>query len=332
MSKKKYVILGGNGVFGVHCALYLLDKADPESVICIGRNPEKPEPYSLNIGKGDPRYAYHQVHLTWELERFFEILDRERPEVIINFAALSEVASSWDQPWSYYETNIVALSKICHELMQRDYLERFVHIGSSELYGAVNEPATEDHPVKPSSPYACSKAVGDMHLNSLWDVMKFPMNILLPSNCYAPGQMLYRIVPRTVLCGLVGEKLPLQGGGRARKSYMHARDLARGIHMVIENAPLGRTYNLGPAKPISIRDLVGKVLSMMSVPFDDVVEVVADRPGQDAQYWLDSTRIKNELGWEPEISMEQGLQEMIDWGRTYIDDLVKMPVGFEFQA
>ena len=325
---KTYIILGGNGSFGVHTALYLLNNAEPKKVICVGRNPEKPEPFTLNLGRGDSRYAYHQIHLVHEQDRLFELFDAERPEVIISYAAQGEGAVSWKKSWRFFETNCVALVKMGEDLIKRDYLERFIQIGTSELYGSVDFAATETTPLQPTSPYAASKAAFDMYLMSVARVLKFRMNIIRPSNAYCPGQLLHRVIPRAVLCGLTGQKLPLQGGGRARKSYIHARDLARAIHLVSEKAPLGAVYNAGPPLPISIRELVAKTADALKMPFEQLCEITDDRLGQDGQYWLDSSAIKRDVGWEAQISLEEGLGEMVAWGRKYLDQIRHVPTNY----
>jgi dTDP-glucose 4,6-dehydratase len=207
------------------------------------------------------------------------------------------------------------------ELMPRNYLQRFIQIGTSELYGSVDRPATETTPLQPTSPYAASKAAFDMYLLSVAQVLKFPMNIIRPSNAYGPAQLLHRVIPRAVLCGLTGRKLPLQGGGRARKSYIHSQDLARAIYLVAEKAPLGTVYNAGPVEPISIRDLVEKVAMVIGLPFEQLCEITGDRLGQDGQYWLDSSAIQRDVGWEAQISLEAGIQEVVDWGRQHLDYL-----------
>ena len=102
------------------------------------------------------------------------------------------------------------------------------------------------------------------------------------------------MIPKAVICGLKGEKLPLHGGGRAEKSYIHARDLGRAIHMVAEKAPLGTVYNAGPALPTSIREVVERTAKALGVPFDQLCEVTGDRLGQDSRYWLDSSAIKRD--------------------------------------
>jgi dTDP-glucose 4,6-dehydratase len=329
---KRYAVLGGGGSFGIHTSKYLLERPDTERVIAVGRNAPKPEPFTLKVGEGDKRYSYHAYHVTYELDLLLELLDREKPQVIINYAAQGEGAVSWKHSWRFFETNSMALARLSEALMARPYLERFIQIGTSELYGSVDVAANENAPIQPSSPYAASKAAFDLYLISVHKVLKFPMNIIRPSNAYCPGQLLHRVIPKAVMCGLTGTRLPLHGGGRAEKSYIHARDLARAIHLVAEKAPLGTVYNAGPLRPISIRALIETVAKVMGLRFADVCEVTADRPGQDARYWLDSSAIKRDVGWEPDIGLEEGIQEMVEWGRTYLQQLEDWPMDYTLRA
>jgi len=329
--RRTYAILGGGGSFGIHTALYLLDHADPDLVIGVGRNPLRPEPFSLNVERRQ-RYQYHAYHLTHELDLLLELFDKRQPQIIINYAAQGEGAVSWKHSWRFFETNSMALARLAEELMKRDYLERFIQIGTSEIYGAVDHPAREDDPIKPSSPYAASKVAFDLYLISVHRFLNFPMNIIRPSNAYCPGQLLHRVIPKAVVCGLKGETLPLHGGGRAEKSYIHARDLARAIHLVVEKAPLGTIYNAGPPEPTSIRRVVELTAQALGVPFEALCAVTGDRLGQDARYWLDSSAIKKDVGWEPQIGWEEGLQEMVRWGQTYINVLKDWPTDYTLRA
>jgi dTDP-glucose 4,6-dehydratase len=329
---KRYAVLGGGGSFGIHTSKYLLEQADTERVIGVGRNPARPEPFTLDVGKGDTRYSYHAYHVTHELDLLLELLDKEKPQVIVNYAAQGEGAVSWKHSWRFFETNSMALARLAEELMKRSYLERFIQIGTSEMYGSVNHATKEDEPIKPTSPYAASKVAFDMYLVSVHKFLKFPMNIIRPSNAYCPGQLLHRVVPKAVVCGLTGRKLPLQGGGRAEKSYIHARDLARAIYMVAEKAPVGTIYNAGPPKPISIRALVETVAKVMGIPFEQLCQITEDRLGQDSRYWLDSSAIKRDLGWEPIIGLEEGINEMVEWGKKYLDQLRDWPTDYTLRA
>ena len=324
---KKYAILGGGGSFGIHTALYLLDHADPSMVIGIGRNSLRPEAFSLNVEKRK-NYRYHAYHLTYELDLLLELLDKDKPNVIVNYAAQGEGAVSWKHSWRFFETNSMALARLCEELMKRDWLERFIQIGTSEMYGSVEHAAKEDEPIKPTSPYAASKVAFDMYLQSVHRFLKFPMNVIRPSNAYCPGQLLHRVIPKAIVCGLTGRKLPLQGGGRAEKSYIHARDLARAIHLVAEKAPLGTIYNAGPAKPTSIRRVVELCAEALGMPFEQLCEMAPDRLGQDSRYWLDSSAIYKDVGWKPQIEWAEGLAEMASWGRRYLTDLRDWPMDY----
>lgn len=317
---KTYAVLGGGGSFGIHTSFYLLDHAEPRKVIGVGRNLLRSAPFSLGINERS-RYEYHARHVTYELDLLLELLDREKPEVIINFAAQGEGAASWKNSWRFFETNSMALTRLCEELMKRDWLERFIHIGTSEMYGSVDHATNEDEPIKPSSPYAASKVAFDLYLLSASKHLGFPMNVIRPSNAYCPGQLLHRVIPRTVWCGLTNRKLPLQGGGRAEKSYIHARDLARAILLVSEKAPLGEIYNAGPEMPTSIREVVERTAKALGMDFDSLCEITGDRLGQDSRYWLDSKKIYADVGWKQEIGWDQGLGEMVDWGRKYVDQI-----------
>src|SRR5713226_6130194 len=149
----KICIFGAGGCFGTNTAGYLLSQG--HDVFGIGRSPKKPKCFSLGIN-----YPYYAYHINSELDYIMRLLDRERPEVIINYAAQGEGAASFDPAdyWRFYETNTLGLVKLVGELQRRDWLSRFIHIGTSELYGSVTAPSKETDAFKPTSPYAASKA------------------------------------------------------------------------------------------------------------------------------------------------------------------------------
>lgn len=329
----KYCVLGGGGSFGLHMSHYLLMAAGGvDRVVGVGRSPPKAECFTLGVGATDPRYAYHTFHVTYEHDLLMDFLDQEKPDVIINFAAQGEGATSLKHSWRYFETNCVGLSRLVEALSKRKWLERFVHVGTSELYGSTTRPANEQTPLQPTSPYAASKAAFDMYLLSVHKHLKFPMNIIRPSNAYGEGQQLHRVIPKTVLMGLTGHKLPLHGGGVAEKSYMHSWDLARAIHLISMFAPLGAVYNAGPDKPTQIRDVVEMIARKLNLSFDQLAEVTGDREHQDARYWLDSSVLEHDTGWKPIIDWDQGLNRMVDWGRKYLPQIRTMSSEFVMRA
>lgn len=342
MSGKTYCILGGGGSFGIQTALYLLAFADPAKVVGIGRGPLRPGAFSLGIEKRD-RFEYKTFHIVHEQDLLLEYLDELRPDVIINFAAQGEGAASWRQSWRFFDTNATALCRLYEALSNRQWCSwptdkrgargRFIQIGTSELYGSVEAPSREDAPIIPSSPYAASKAAFDLYLLAMHKAGRgVPMNILRPSNCYCPGQLLHRIIPRAIVAGLTGQKVPLHGGGRAKKSYLHASDLARAIYMVSEAEVVGKVYNVGPALPTSIREVAEMCAEATGRKFSDIFEVVDERLGQDGQYWLDSSAIMGDLGWTQRIGWTEGLLDMTSWAGQNLSQLREWPTDYQLRA
>lgn len=326
----KYMILGGGGSFGINTALHLLSHTiHGDKVIGVGRNPLREPAWSLGVEdlKG---YEYRQFHLATELDLFADYLEIEQPEIIINYAAQGEGAASWKYSYRFYETNAAAMAFWAEWLVCKSWFKHFIHIGTSEVYGSCPRPATEDAPVRPTSPYAASKLAFDFHLMAVSRMQKFPMTIIRPSNCYCPGQLLHRIVPRAIVSGLTKRKLPLQGGGVVQKSYLHALDLAEAIRLVAEkpSISLGKIYNVGPENPISIRELVQHCAYAIGMSFDELVEMAPARASEDQTYWLDSSRIRDELGWAPQLDLETGLIGMNGWAIDYLDVLRKAPMGY----
>tara|TARA_B110000027_G_scaffold131306_1_gene155393 strand:- start:10237 stop:11223 length:987 start_codon:yes stop_codon:yes gene_type:complete len=327
----KYCLLGGAGVFALHTAKYLLEQKDTELVLCLGRNAVKNPAFNLSLGKNDKRYIFKPCHIVYEQDFLFEYLDKYKPDYVINFAALA-YATSWDKSFRYYDTNVTAVSQICEFLSNKSYLKKFLQVGTSELYGPVSEPVDENYPINPTSPYSISKLAADMHLETMFKVRNFPMNIIRPSNGYGSGQLLYRIVPKSAYLILKGEKFPLEGGGKVKKSFMHCRDIARAIYMIIHKGKMGEIYNAGVDKPISMREIVEIVAKCLDKNFDEVVDITKGRVGEDSQYWLSSKKLFNDTGWKPEISIEEGIKETVDWVKQNMNNFENENLEFILRA
>lgn len=307
----KVAILGGGGCFALNFARHL-HSAGIEH-FGIGRSGPKAAPFWLV----EHHYRFLALHLVDQLDATMAVLDTERPDIVVNFAAQGEGAASFaDNAPDFFMTNAVALVRLVLELQKRSYLRRFVQIGSSEVYGSPERPAKETDCLRPTSPYSVSKAAFDQYLDSMWRTAKFPMNIIRPSNCYTEGQQLYRVIPKTIICALTGQKLQLHGGGKAMKSYLHASDLSRAITTVIELAPFGTTYNVGPDEPIAIREVVARVAAACGLTLEQLATDAPDRVGQDAKYHLDMGAIKA-LGWSRQISLGDGIDGMVRWVKKY---------------
>lgn len=319
-----WAILGGGGSFGIHLAHFLLDNG--QNVVSIGRNAMKSAPFTLGTEDRDG-FSYRKAHLVNNYDHFVAILDAAKPEIIVNFAAQGEGAASWQASWRFFDTNATALARLTEELASREWMQRFIHIGTSELYGSTDFPANEDCPIAPSSPYSASKAAFDLYLQAMFQVKRFPMNILRPSNAYGPAQGLHRVIPKAILFGMTDQKLPLHGGGRACKSYIHSWDLARAIWCVAQHGKVGEVYNAGPEHATSIRDVVAECANALKMTIGDLCEITEDRVGQDARYWLDSSKIAR-LGWAPQIGLREGVGGMVEWVEKYLPQLYDLPTDY----
>ncbi len=287
----------------------------------IGRSGVKPEP----LFQAPDGYRYYKAHIGKENGTVFKVLDLEKPEIIVNLMAQGEGAASFgDQGWRFYETNCAYLAQLVEALRKRDYLQRFIHVSTSELYGSTEKPASEDSPIRATSPYAISKAAFDAHLEVMGRVHGFTWNIVRPSNCITMGMQLHRIVPRAAICAVYGQRLNLQGN--AKKSFLDTEDLALGLLAVMKKGVVGGTYNCGPENPVSIRELVELVLNRAGASWELVDEAPA-RSGEDACYHLDSSKLRA-LGWNPTISLATAVDKVIAWAKRY-PVVAKMPYQYK---
>lgn len=327
----RYLILGGAGVFAVHTIKEILALDNTEKVVAIGRSRQQTKVFNLGVGCDDKRYSYKQIHMSFEIDFLTDLIDELKPNYIINFAALA-YATSWTKSSRYYDTNITALSKLCEHLYNSKYLKQFLQIGSSEIYGATDTPAKETDNPNPTSPYSISKLSGDYHILSLYNHLKFPGNIIRPSNCYGSGQYTYRLIPKAILYGLAKKKFPLEGGGLVKKSFMHASDLAQAIIKILQSDKFGRVYNAGVKDTYTIKEITKTICNVLNINFEEFYTITPGRKTEDRQYWIDSSYIKKELNWEAKLSLEEGVVETVQWVKKYYKELLLEPDLFELRA
>lgn len=329
---KVWAVLGGGGWLGSHLLRYLLRHDATVRIVVVGRSPERAPELSLHRGIDDARYEFHQIHLVSETDRLLSLLDKRKPDVIVNLAAQGEEAASWSQAWRYFETNTVALAKIVESLVGAGWLRRWVQVGSASVYGTGTEASSEEAHLAAGTPYAVSKAAADLYLQAVRQVKQFPATILRPPGLYGAGQQVFRVIPRAILSALLGKRLPLHGGGAATKYYLHAEDLCQAISRVAEAASPGLVYNVGPTEGVTVRTVVEQIAQKVGVPFDELVELFPSRGRHETQASLDSERIRRELGWKPMIGLSQGLDETIAWMRPRLEWLQREPGEFALRG
>jgi dTDP-glucose 4,6-dehydratase len=321
----KIVVLGSNAFAGQDFVDLLLD--DPANeVIGISRRPEKPAFMLRYRGRTDlSRFRFAQFDMNGDAAALCDFLDRERPEEIVNFAAQSEVAPSWDHPEQWFETNTVALAKMVNHLRRQSYVRKYLHISSPEAYGSCVGTVTEATPDNPSTPYAASKAAADMLLDVYRKQYGFPVVTIRSTNTYGARQQLFKIIMRTAIYVREKRRIQLHGGGVAVKSYIHVRDVSKGELAALRGGEPGERFHLSPEQGIAVRDVVRLICERLGVDFAAATETVGERPGQDAAYVIDSSRARDRFGWRPEITIEQGLDEIVRWIDTHWERIRQQP-------
>lgn len=311
MTKTTYAVIGSNCFTGCHIVDALLDDPD-NKVIGISRSAEYKDFFLPYKKRSNSDFSFHQINTVKEFERLMALLDETKPEVVINVAALSEVGLSNYSPVEYFDINTTAVVKLCNELRERDYLKFYVHISSAEIFGSCEEKVTETTLFNPSTPYAVSKAAADMYLAAISQNFGFPGIIIRSTNVYGRHQQLFKIIPRTGIYLKLGKTIELHGGGKSIKSFIHVRDVARGVLLAVKKGKPG-TYHFTVESDRSIYDIVRLVCELMGYDFETSTEIVGERLGQDSRYLLDCSKAEKELGWRPEISFEEGVKEVIEW-------------------
>ena len=328
---EKVLVIGSNSFSGASFAAWLLGEG--HSVIGVSRSDEPHKaflPYRW-IGK-DPAFRFERIDLNHDLDKLESLMRRERPAYVVNFAAQSMVGESWKNPEHWMMTNVVSAVRLHDRLRRMDFMERYVHVTTPEVYGSTEGFIKETAPFNPSTPYAVSRAAGDMSLRSYREAYGFPVVFTRAANVYGPGQQLYRVVPRTILFILLGRKLELHGGGHSRRSFIHVKDVSDATWRIAKKAPIGETYHISTDEIVTIRQLVERICAKLGVRFDDHVEVVGERLGKDAAYLLDSSKLRESLGWRDRISLDAGLDECIAWVKANMEDLRKQPFEYVHKA
>ncbi len=320
-------VLGSNGFSGSSFVKSLIEQGI--DVRGYSRSPQPDGRFLPYAGiKNGGHFEFIQIDLNHQLDILLDDIAKFRPAVIANFAAQSMVGQSWHAPEDWMQTNVVALTSMVKGLAEFDFLEKYIHFTTPEVYGSTESSISESFDFYPSTPYALSRAAGD------WVVRMWAENFGLPAvftraaNIYGEGQQLYRIIPKTLLFGMTGRKIPLHGGGLSVRSFIHMDDVSSALINIITEGKVGATYHISPEDSISIVDLVSKVGQMVNIAPQDLYDIADDRVGKDQAYLLDSKFIRETLGWAPQISLDAGLERCRDWMEDNIDYFSTLEVSY----
>ncbi len=317
MDTMKLLLCGGAGFIGGNFLEYILQKRKDIEVICVDAMTYAGNPRTLEMAGAWGDYTFIKGDIC--RQQFIEdIFQCYKPNVVVNFAAESHVDNSIKNPALFLKTNTEGCGVLLDAALKYG-VNRFHQVSTDEVYGdlPLDRPDllfTEESPLKPSNPYAASKAAADLLCLSYFRTYGLPVTISRCSNNYGPYQHREKLIPLSILRALEGKKMSVYGTGKNVRDWIYVKDHCRAIDAVLEKGTPGEVYNIGANCERTNLEVISGVLKLLNRS-RDVVEFTKDRPGHDLRYALDSSKLKIKTGWQAEMSFEEGLQKTVEWYR-----------------
>jgi len=287
---------------------------------------------SLKLVEDKPNYRFIQANIC-DRAAMEQAVSKFRPDRIMHLAAESHVDRSITGAADFIQTNVIGTFTLLEAA--RDHwsnLEgpakdafRFLHVSTDEVFGSLSEDGlfTENTPYDPSSPYSASKASSD-HLAKAWQrTYGLPVVVSNCSNNYGPYHFPEKLIPLTILNALAGERLPVYGQGENIRDWLYVEDHARALDLIVDRGRVGETYNVGGRNERRNIDVVRRICSVLDElapsngPREELIEFVTDRPGHDARYAIDATKLETEIGWRAQEDFDSGIEKTVRW---YLDN------------
>ena len=323
---KRLLVTGGAGFIGSNFIRHILPRPDIEQVVNLDLLTYAGNLRNLSDVSEDPRYTFVRGDIR-DRALTEELFARYAPDTVVHFAAESHVDRSITEPEVFLTTNAVgtltlleaaksAWSRSPGDKHCREYQPgvRFLQVSTDEVYGALDPVGLfrEDTPLAPNSPYAASKASGDLLVRAFAQTYGLPVNITRCSNNYGPYQFPEKLIPLIIHNARTGRPLPVYGDGLQVRDWLHVNDHCRAIETVLERGRPGEIYNVGGSNERTNLEIIRLILQELEAP-EDLIVHIQDRPGHDRRYAIDSGKLQRELGWKPRYTFEEGLRETVRW-------------------
>ena len=327
---KTYLVTGGLGFIGSEYVRLIMTEQPDIEVHNLDSQTYAGNPENLQSIDKKSNYHYHKVDIR-DRDALSTTLNSIQPDCIIHFAAESHVDRSIEGPLLFVETNVVGtlnLLEAARELHKSNPEFRFLHVSTDEVYGSLGSTGAfqETTAYDPSSPYSASKAASDHFVRAWGRTFNLPILITNCSNNYGPYQFPEKLIPLMINNAFHGKPLPVYGDGKNVRDWLYVEDHARAIDLVLREAKIGETYNIGgeaEEENLTVVHTLCDLVDEFSGPLDsgksrrELITYVTDRPGHDRRYAMDITKIKNDLDWKPRYSFEEGLRQTVRW---YLDN------------
>ncbi|MGE6597814.1 dTDP-glucose 4,6-dehydratase [Bacillus proteolyticus] len=306
------LVTGGAGFIGSNFIHYMLKNYETYKIINYDALTYSGNLNNVKSIQDNPNYSFIKGKIQ-NGERLEHIINERDMQVIVNFAAESHVDRSIENPIPFYDTNVIGTVTLL-ELVKKYPHIKLVQVSTDEVYGSLGKTGkfTEETPLAPNSPYSSSKASADMIALSYYKTYQLPVIVTRCSNNYGPYQYPEKLIPLMVTNALEGKTLPLYGDGLNVRDWLHVTDHCSAIDVILHKGRLGEVYNIGGNNEKTNVNVVEQVINLLGKTKKDI-EFVTDRLGHDRRYAIDAQKMKNEFGWEPKYTFEQGLKETVEW-------------------
>lgn len=254
------------------------------------------------------------------MEKLLEIFEIERPQIVVHFAAESHVDRSILNPYKFIDTNIKGTLNLLNIALRKE-VDLFINISTDEVYGEIKDKSKkfkETDPLVPNSPYSVSKASADMLGRAFFRTYGLPVITIRPSNNYGPWQYPEKLIPVVIWKAINEEPIPVYGDGKNIREWLYVSDCVDAIFSIIEKGKIGEIYNVGSGEEKENIEVVKTILHILNKP-EDLITFVEDRPGHDYRYALDTSKIKNEIGWQPDMKFYEGITKTVEWYLSNMD-------------
>lgn len=311
----KVLITGGAGFIGSNFIFFMREKYPEDEIICLDKLTYAGNIHTLDSIITETNFRFIQGDIC-DNELVNQIFEKERPDLVVNFAAESHVDRSIDNPQLFLQTNIIGTSVLMDACRKYGSI-RFHQISTDEVYGdlPLDRPDlyfTEETPLHTSSPYSSSKASADLLVLAYHRTYGLPVTISRCSNNYGPYQFPEKLIPLMISKALNDQSLPVYGKGINVRDWLYVEDHCRAIDAIIHKGKIGEVYNVGGHNEVQNIDIVKMILDILGKPYS-LISYVADRKGHDLRYAIDPSKMKRELGWEPTVKFESGIRSTVEW-------------------
>ncbi|MBQ2249590.1 MAG: dTDP-glucose 4,6-dehydratase [Clostridia bacterium] len=317
------LVTGGAGFIGSHFLRVMRESYPTLRLVCLDKLTYAGRREAIEPLFADSRFRFVKGDIC-DSETVFSLFDEERPDAVVHFAAESHVDRSIEDPALFLRTNVLGTGVLL-DAARAFGVRRFHQVSTDEVYGDLPlqgkvSPFTESAPLRPSSPYAASKASADLLALSYFRTYGLPVTVSRCSNNYGPWQYPEKLIPTAIAHALRNEPVPLYGSGENVRDWLWVEDHCRAIDLILQKGRVGETYNIGAGCERSNRALVGEILSLLGRSRDAILHV-PDRRGHDLRYALNADKLMRETGWRPQVPFAQGLAETVEWYRRHPEHL-----------